>query len=150
MTTSHKKFACSAEMAIVRRMLVLCLVLAPLCIATAQQGKSASAKGSVTGRYEGTAKNRAEEVITVTFDLAEKEGAMSGMIRSSHGDFTVTGGTHHGEEVTLEFDAGGSAGTITLKLGADKLSGTWSAGDDGGAVEVKKVAAQEEAPKAKS
>ena len=147
---SQKKFATLGEMAIVRRMLVVCLVLAPLCVAAAQQGKNTSAKGSVTGRYEGTAKNRAEEVINVRFDLTEKEGAMSGMIHSDHGDFTVSGGTHHGEDVTLEFDAGGPTGTITLKLAADKLSGTWTAGDDGGPVDVKKVAAQEEAPKGKS
>ena len=149
MKTSHRKSARLGEMAIVQRMLVLCVVLAPLCVATAQQGKNTSAKGSVTGNYEGTAKNRAEEVIQVKFELTEKEGVMSGMIRSNHGDFTVTGGTHHGEDVTLEFDAGGSAGTITLKLGADKLSGTWSAGDDGGPVEVKKASAQEP-PKQKS
>jgi len=150
MTTSHKKLARLDEMAIVRRMLVLCLVLAPLCVAMAQQGKNTPAKGSVTGNYEGTAKNRAEEVIQVKFELTEKEGAMSGMIRSDHGDFTVTGGTHHGEDVTLEFDAGRPTGTITLKFAADKLSGTWSAGDDGGPVDVKKVAAQEETPKGKS
>ena len=89
-------------------------------------------------------------MINVTLDLTEKESAMSGMIRSSHGDFTITGGAHHGEEVTLEFDAGGPTGTITLKLAEDKLAGTWSAGDDGGPVEVKKVAAQQEAPKGKS
>jgi len=149
---SQKKFARLAEMAIVRRMLVLCLVfiLAPLCVVVAQQGKNSSAKGSVTGRYDGTAKNKAEEVINVTFELTEKEGAMSGMIHSDHGDFTITGGTHHGEDVTLEFDANGSTGTITLKKAEDKLSGTWSAGDDAGPVEVKKVAAQEEAPKGKS
>ncbi len=150
MKTSQKKFTRLGEMAILRRMLVLCLVLAPLCVATAQQGKNTSAKGSVTGHYEGTAKNRAEDVINLTLELTEKEGAMSGMIRSSHGDFTITGGTHHGEDVTLEFDAGGPTGTITLKLAADKLSGTWTAGDDGGPVDVKKVAAQEETPKGKS
>jgi hypothetical protein len=150
MKTSPNRVARLGEMAIVQRMLVLCLILAPLCIATAQQGKNTSAKGSVTGHYEGTAKNRAEEVIQVKFELTEKEGAMSGMIRSDHGDFTITGGTHHGEDVTLEFDAGGPTGTITLKLAADKLSGAWSAGDDGGPVEVKKVAAQEETPKGKS
>lgn len=149
---SQKKFARLGEMAIVQRMLLLCLIfiLAPLCVVAAQQGKNASAKGSATGHYEGTAKNRAAEVINVTLDLTEKESAMSGMIRSSHGDFTITGGAHHGEEVTLEFDAGGPTGTITLKLAEDKLAGTWSAGDDGGPVEVKKVAAQQEAPKGKS
>lgn len=150
MKASHKKFAGLGEMAIVQRMLVLCLVLAPLCVATAQQGKSASAKGSVTGHYEGTAKNRAEEVIQVKFELTEKEGAMSGMIRSDHGDFPITGGSHKGNDVTLDFDANGASGTITLKLAEDKLAGTWSAGDDGGPVDVKKVPAQEETPKGKS
>jgi hypothetical protein len=150
MTSSQKKFARLGGNAIVQRMLALCLVfvLVPLCVA-AQQGKN-SGKGSVAGRYEGSAKNRAEEVITVTFELTEKEGAMSGMIRSSHGDFTITGGSHHGEEVTLEFDAGGPTGTITLKTAEDKMSGTWNAGDDGGTVEVKRAAAQAEAPKGKS
>jgi hypothetical protein len=149
---SQKKFARRGEMAIMQRVLFLCLIfiLAPLCVSAAQQGKNASAKGSATGHYEGTAKNRAEDVINLTLELTEKEGAMSGMIRSSHGDFTITGGTHHGEDVTLEFDAGGPTGTITLKSAEDKLSGTWSAGDDGGPVEVKKATAQQEAPKGKS
>jgi hypothetical protein len=134
---------------IVQRTLLVCLVVAPLCIAAAQQGKSASAKGSVDGRYEGTAKNAAGDIITVAFELTEKDGALTGMIRSDHGDFNITGGSHKGEDVRLEFDANGSTGTILLKLAEDKLSGTWSAGDDGGAVEVKKAASQP-APKEKS
>ena len=133
---------------IVRRMLLVCLLVAPLCIAGAQQGK-ASAKGSVTGRFEGTAKNAAGDILTVAFELTEKDGAMSGMIHSDHGDFTITGGSHKGDDVRLEFDANGTAGTILLKLAEDKLSGTWSAGEDGGAVEVKKAAAHE-APKEQS
>ena len=132
------------------RMLVVCLILVPLCVAVAQQDKKAPAKDPVNGHYAGTAKNRAEETIQVTFDLTEKEGVMSGMIRSDHGDFTITGGSHKGEDVTLEFDANGGTGTINLKLAEDKLSGTWSTGEDGGPVEVKKVAAQEETPKGKS
>ena len=145
MKSSCKRTA--ALMAIVQRMLVLCLVLAPLCIATAQQGKNASAKG-VNGRYEGTAKNAAGDIITVTFELTEKDGAMSGTISSDHGNFTITGGSHKGDDVRLEFDTGGGPqGTILLKLAEDKMSGTWSAGDDGGSVEVKKAQA---APKEKS
>ncbi len=148
MRTSQNKFA-GFEM-IIRRMLVVCLIVVPVCVAVAQEKKTPP-KGSVNGHYAGTAKNRAEEVIQVTFELTEKEGAMSGMIRSDHGDFTITGGSHKGDDVTLEFDAGGPTGTITLKMAEDKLSGTWSAGDDGGAVEVKKVmASQEETPKGKS
>ena len=129
--------------------LAVCLIIAPLCATTAQQEKKASAKNSVTGKYEGTAKNSAQEIIQLTLELTEKEGAMSGMIRSDHGDFEITGGSHKGEDVTLEFNTGGPSGTINLKLAEEKLSGTWSAGEDGGSVEVKRVAGQE-APKEKS
>src|SRR6266496_2757969 len=122
------------------------LMLLLSCLALAQQGKSGSGKSDLTGRYEGTAKNKAEDVITVTLELTEKESALSGMIRSSHGDFPVTGGSHKGDAVTIEFDAG-SQGTISLHLSEDKLVGTWSAGDDGGPIDVKKAGAQEEAPK---
>ena len=130
-------------------MLILLAVCALCGLAPAQDGKSAPPKSAVSGRYQGTAKNAAGEVINVTFELTEKEGAMSGMIRSDHGDFAITGGSHRGEQVTLEFDAGGPTGTINLKLAEDKLSGTWSTGEDGGPVEVRKAAAGE-TPKEKS
>ena len=116
------------------------LLVVGACVAGAQQGKS---KADLTGRYEGTAKNGAGEIIKVTLDLAEKEGAVSGTISSSHGDFPITGGSHQGKAVTLQFDAQGTSGTISLEASEDKLVGTWSAGDDGGPVEVKKAAAQE-------
>lgn len=148
MKSSNKRTAAPALMTTVQRILVLCLVLTPLCVAAGQQAKNAAAKG-VSGRYEGSAKNAAGDIITVAFELTEKDGAMSGVIRSDHGDFTITGGSHKGDDVRLEFDANGSSGTILLKLAEDKLAGTWSAGDDGGSVEVKKAAAQE-APKEKS
>ena len=148
MKSSYWRTAAPAIMTSAQRMLVLCLVLAPLCIAGAQD-KNASAKG-LNGRYEGTAKNAAGDIITVAFELTEKDGAMSGMIRSDHGDFTITGGSHKGADVRLEFDTGGGPqGTILLKKAEDKMSGTWSAGDDGGSVEVKKAATQE-SPKEKS
>ena len=117
--------------------------------ALAQKG-SAPAKIDVSGRYEGTAKNSAGEVIMVALDLTETNGTMSGVIKSSHGDFTITGGSHHDEEVTLEFDANGAAGSITLRKKGDDLSGTWAAGDDGGTIDVKKVTATAGEPKGKS
>jgi len=130
------------------------LVLAILVICSVALGQEKDgAKSSVTGHYEGTAKGKSEEVIDVVFDLTEKDGSMSGMIHSTHGDFRITGGHHKGEDVMLEFDAQGEPGTITLKLNEDKLSGSWSAGDDGGPVDVKRAAAKEvpkDAPKEKS
>jgi hypothetical protein len=126
--------------------LVVVLLALGASIAGAQQGKS---KADLSGRYEGTAKNGAGEIITVTLDLAEKEGAVSGTISSSHGDFPITSGSHQGKTVTLQFDAQGTSGTISLEASEDKLTGTWSAGDDGGPVDVKRAAAQE-SPKGKS
>lgn len=123
------------------------LVLFAAFVAGAQQGKS---KADLTGRYEGSAKNAAGEVITVTLDLAEKEGAVSGTISSSHGDFPITSGSHQGKTVTLQFDAQGTSGTIAMELSEDTLAGTWKAGDDGGPVDVKKVAAGQGADKSKS
>ena len=143
MSTSQTNFTRVAQW-----LLMLCLVAALPCFVQAQNGKGA-AKSDLTGHYEGSAKNNAGEVIDVAFDLTEKDGVMSGMIHSSHGDFTISGGSHKGEDVSLEFDAGGPTGTVTLKSAEDKLSGTWSAGEDGGPLEVKKAAAKE-APKEKS
>jgi hypothetical protein len=146
---SKKHFAEAGGVLMNRRLLVSCLTLIFCCVAVAQQAKSGSSKNS-TGRYEGTAKNKAEDVITVTLDLTEKDGALSGTINSSHGDFTITGGTRNGDAVTLDFDAGGSAGNLSLRMTEDKLVGTWTAGDDGGPVEVKKAAAQAGGTKGKS
>jgi hypothetical protein len=128
---------------------VACLMIALGFVAQAQQGKGTPGKTSLTGHYEGSAKDKAEEVITVGFDLTENEGALSGIIHSSHGDFPIVRGSHQGETVTIEFDAGGATGTISLKKIDDRLVGTWTTGEDGGPVDVKKVA-PDDSPKSKS
>lgn len=125
--------------------IIVCFVLAFSWIAVAQQ-KNAPAKSDLTGRYEGSAKNGQGEVISLTLELTEKEGAVSGMIRSSHGDFAISSGSHKEDAVTLEFDAEGTSGTISLHANGDQLTGTWTAGDDGGPVDVKKTAAQQDKP----
>jgi hypothetical protein len=147
---SQKHFAKASRMAAHGSLLVSCLMLVLCAVALAQQGKSGAAKANSTGHYEGTAQNKAQDVITVTLDLTEKDGALSGEIQSSHGNFMITGGSRKGDAVTVEFDAGGSPGTLSLRMTEDKLVGTWSAGDDGGPVEVKKAAAQEGGVKGKS
>jgi hypothetical protein len=121
------------------RFLAFSALILAVAMAAAQQAKS---KADVTGRYEGTAKNAAGEVITVTLDLTEKDGAISGTISSSHGDFPITSGSHQEKKVTLQFDAQGTSGTISLEGNGENLVGTWSAGDDGGPVEVKKATRQ--------
>jgi hypothetical protein len=138
---SQQHFAKAGRILTYGSLLVSCLMLVICSVALAQQGKNGTAKANSTGRYEGTAQNKAQDVITVTLDLTEKEGALSGEIQSSHGNFTITGGSRKGDAVTLDFDAGGSPGTLSLHMTEDKLVGTWSAGDDGGPVEVKRASA---------
>src|SRR5262252_5149715 len=81
--------------------LSLCAMLGLWCCVAQAQSKSDPAKAAVTGNYDGSAKNSQGEIIAVTFELTEKDGAISGMIRSSHGDFTISKGTHQGENLTL-------------------------------------------------
>lgn len=133
-----------------RSLVSVCAVLALGCWIAQAQSKSEPAKASATGHFEGMATNNAGENIPVTLELTEKEGAVSGMIRSSHGDFSITKGSRDGEKVTLEFDAEGEQGTITLKMVEDKLTGDWSAGGDAGSIDVKRVAAQPPDAKGKS
>src|ERR1035441_5387459 len=62
----------------------IAFVMLALCfVAQAQQNKSVPAKASLTGRYEGSAQNKAEEVITVAIDLTEKEGVLLRSLRRS-------------------------------------------------------------------
>lgn len=131
----------------VRVVAVVCFLLAAFCAAGAQQAKD---KSGVTGRYEGTAKNRAQEIIDVTLDLTEKDGVVSGTINSSHGNFPINSGSHQGKKVTLQFEAEGTSGTISLEASEDKLVGSWTAGDDEGPIDLKRVVAQAGETKGKS
>jgi hypothetical protein len=135
-------------MSVLGSLLVLCFVVG---VSFSEQGKkNGAAKSDLTGRYEGTAKDNTDQLITVALDLAEKDGAITGTISSSHGDFSISKGSLQGDVVTLEFDADGTTGTISLKRTEDKLTGSWTAGDQGGPIDVKKVAAQQAPPKEKS
>jgi len=145
----QKNAAGLCSTAVIERILMVCLVLA-LPVMERAQDKGAPTNSNLTGRYEGAAKNSQQADITVALELTEKDGAVTGMIRSSHGDFTITGGTHKGNDVTLDFDTGGPVGTMTLKMDGDKMAGSWAAGDDEGPIEVKKAPAQADAPKGKS
>jgi hypothetical protein len=136
---SHKNIAKPCRLFLLAGWTIAFLVV--LSCAAQAQSKDKPAKASITGHYDGSAQDKAGEVITVNFDLTEKDGALSGIIHSSHGDFPIVGGSHQGETVAIEFDAGGPTGSISLKITDDRLVGTWTTGEDGGPVDVKKVAA---------
>ena len=141
-TPSAKYFAKLRGMSRLEQISLFCVlfVFSTLLVAHPHSA-SPDSTGSVAGRYEGTATNKAGEVITVALDLKDADGVLSGNISSSHGDFPIVSGSRQGDKVTITFDAGGETGTISLQRTADKLVGTFSAGDDGGPVDLKKVVA---------
>jgi len=130
---------------------LLCFVLCALFHATAEQpsGNQTSAQRdktspsvgqSFTGHYEGTATNKAKQVIPLAIDLTDAGGNLSGEISSTFGVFRIVGGTHQADAITIEFDVDGEKGTISAKLSDGELFGTFTAGDDGGPIDVKKIA----------
>ena len=68
---------------------------------------------SVAGRYEGTATNKAGEVITVTLELKDAEGVLSGKI--IHRDSVLTGAERaEGKKMLVCVSRG--QGSLTLNL----------------------------------
>src|SRR5260221_7908495 len=120
---SQKNFVKAGRVFSNGRLLVSCLMLVLCCVALAQQGKSGAGEANSTGRYEGTAKNKAEDVITVTLDLTEKDGVLSGEIQSSHGNFTITGGSPKGGAGMADVRRGGAPGAPPPPPPAGKLAG---------------------------
>jgi alpha-galactosidase len=99
----------------------------------AQQNQSA------IGHYEGAAVDSGQQVIQVAMDLREGDGKFSGQINSSHGDFAIVGGSQKGDVVTIEFALGGGTGTIEAKLTNDRLAGTYTVGEGGGTIDLKRT-----------
>jgi len=93
----------------------------------------------LTGRYEGTATSKGQQIIPVVINLTYVDGSLSGQISSTYGVFSITGGTRNGDAITIEFDASGDKGSISAKLTRNRLVGTFSLGDDSGSIDVKKT-----------
>src|SRR6476646_6989554 len=116
---------------------LLCFVLCALFPASAQRRSSnqplaqrertnAAVGQSFMGHYEGTATNKAKQVIPLAIDLTDAGGNLSGEISSTFGLFRIVGGTHHADAITIEFDVGGEKGTISAKLSDGQLFGTFN------------------------
>jgi hypothetical protein len=107
--------------------------------ASSQSKTTTSVISSFTGHYEGTATNKAQQTIPLVIDLTDTNGAFSGKISTALGIFPIVGGTRQAETITINFDASGERGRISAKLSDGGLLGTFSLGDDGGPVDVKKT-----------
>lgn len=94
---------------------------------------------AATGHYEGEATNKENQALAVIIDLRDTDGALSGSITTPVGVFPITGGSRQGRSMIIEFDAGGQKGSITVQVSDKDLAGTFSLGDDGGPISVRKT-----------
>jgi Family of unknown function (DUF5694) len=134
-------------MALYQRLLFLPLLAFLPFLSLAQQPapstpakKPAAARPSFTGHYQGTAKNKAQQLIPLAIDLTDEDGAFSGTITTSQGVYPIVGGTRRSTRITIIFDAAGEVGSIAAKLADSQLTGTFTLGDDSGSVDARKTA----------
>ena len=74
-------------------------------------------------------------------DLNENGGTFSGEITSSYGTFAITGGSRDADNITLQFDFNGETGAVSAQFIADRLVGTYTAGDQNGKIDLRKTKA---------
>ena len=94
----------------------------------------------LSGKFEGVARSSSLGDIPVTLELQNQAGKISGKLESPHGVGTIKEGTYDAGRLAIKFDFGGDDGIITGQLKGDAITGDWSVGGVGGALELKRVA----------
>ena len=116
--------------------LVLSAVLALTALEYASSAAADCKPGDPAGTFEGSAKSQEQGDLTVHLQLRCTDGKYDGEISTSAGDVSITDGSFDAGHLHLEFDAGGAPGSVDLHVKNGVLSGTFSAGDDSGTVEL--------------
>ena len=122
-------------------------IMPMLMIALLLAGSAAFAQSdTLSGKYKGIAKSEAMGDIPLEVTLKNENGKLSGVISTSQGDATITGGTYENGKVKIKFDAGGTEGTVDAEMKDGKIVGKWDLGGVGGPLELTKVGATGAAP----
>lgn len=96
---------------------------------------------NLSGKYKGVAKSEAMGDIPLEVTIKNENGKLSGVISTSQGDATITGGTYENGKVKIKFDAGGTEGTVDAEMKDGKIVGKWDLGGVGGPLELTKQGA---------
>lgn len=116
------------------------LLLASFSIAIMAQGEKP--RPSLTGKYQGTAKS-GNDILNMTIELVDEHGTFTGSVTTQFGNFKIVKGKLADDVLTLETEGNGTTGEFTLKAKEDKLVGELKSKAGVGAVELRKVAADE-------
>jgi hypothetical protein len=107
-----------------------------------QPAEKPAAADSLSGKYEGVAKNSKAVETRLTLEIVHEKGKVSGRLVTPEGPATITEGTFADNKLSLKLGEGNSASTLTAQLQGDKLAGDWSAGGQKQTVELKRTVAE--------
>jgi hypothetical protein len=125
---------------------LLIVTLMTLCALASAGSLNTQNKDTLSGKYEGVAKSDQLGDIPITVEIKNDNGKLSGKIDTPQGPAAITGGTFDNGKIVMKFDAGGNEGTVTATLDGDKITGKWELAGQGGAVQLKRAAAEASAP----
>ncbi|HKE58270.1 MAG TPA: hypothetical protein VKB46_16270 [Pyrinomonadaceae bacterium] len=103
-----------------------------------QGNGAATAKDTLSGKYEGTATRANGQSLPVVMELKNDAGKVSGRATSGQNVAEISEGTLADGKLSLKFQ--GQNGVLTAKVEGDKITGEWGAGPQKQTVDLKKVA----------
>jgi hypothetical protein len=123
---------------------LLAIVIAGVGTAKGQNPPPAEkpAADSLSGKYEGVAKNAKAAETRLTLELVHEKGKVSGRLVTPEGPAAITDGTFADNKLSLKFGEGDKVSTLTAQLQGDKLAGDWNSGGQKQAVEFKRTPAE--------
>ena len=105
-------------------------------------GQNEKPRPNLTGKYQGAAKT-ADKELTITLELVDNAGGFSGSVTTQFGTFKIVKGKLADDLLTLNTEGNGTTGEFSLKVKDDKLVGQLKAEGGVGAVELRKMSADE-------
>lgn len=122
-------------------LLLMALLVTASAVASAATFNNSIGEDTLSGKYEGVAKNDQLGDIPLTIEIKNDNGKLSGKMDIPTGSAAITSGTYADGKITMKFDASGQEGTINGTVEGDKITGKWELAGQTGTFELKKTGA---------
>ena len=97
-----------------------------------------TADANISGSYEGTAETQGNGTLPLRVEIKDDKGKLTGEIKSPVGDFAIESGSYEKGKVALNFKVEDVVGAITGDYKDGRITGSFSAGNEGGKIDLKK------------
>ena len=95
---------------------------------------------ALVGSWEGVSKGTNGE-LPLLVELKLQDGRFVGVIGTPGMTVAIASGTLQGDALTLDIDAGGTAGTVSAKVTGPTIEGTWQVASESGTLQLSRKAA---------